>query len=277
MWLLLPWKWNLVVRVDEIGTIYLNLDKENRYHRSGDPCWPFDTVLTRQAYLTSLRQSDRIITVSSLTLSDDLRVFLSSRLFNHAVSPWGELSEWWGEEMQWLNIDGEKLFLFKRCLRWGGVRLSSETYLLLFSPSESSCWGVNEPATECLIGRAICLEVSRDLWRQLSRSSSAPSLGSSLIRQTHANTPTGSGLLSSLLVFGWVSNNQSLPSAAATRCEGNPLSFCLLEARCRPVFSFQLSTDGLHSKLWILIFVFANGREVIHWLINLSWAWLTGS
>lgn len=120
MWLLLPWKWNLVVRVDEIGSIYLNLDKENRYHRSGDPCWPFDTVLTRQAHLTSLRQSDRIITVSSLTLSDDLRLFLSSRLFNHAVSPWGELSEWWGEEMQWLNIDGEKLFYSRGVCGWVG-------------------------------------------------------------------------------------------------------------------------------------------------------------
>lgn len=247
--------------------------------RSDNACWPFEIDLTGLSHTSlSAWKEYNCVFISAFWWFEAETCRALSRLTSPEPCGISQRETVWTRRRDAI-IKHRQTDLFLGVWVGVGVRLSSETYLLLFLLSESSCWGVNEPATECLIGRGICLEVSRDLWRQLSRSSRAPLLGSLLIRQAHVNppTPTPTGLRAFVFpVSFWV----KLQPTTSPRCghtsflkEIPSIFFFLLEGWW--CISSLRYTDGLHSKLWISIVVFASGIEATHWLINMSWAWVT--
>lgn len=229
-------------------------------------------------------QSERRITVSSLALCDDL---------NHRRAAAEPLSPITSPQPCGISLRGNwakrRDAIIKhrqRGLFWVGLGYGCHQKHIcsFFCCVRAAAEEWMSPATECLIGRGICLRVSRDLWRQLSRSSRAPSPGSSLIHQAPANTPPPPPFVFLPLVFGWESNPQPLLTVAtAPFLEGNPLYFffLLFSPRSLTVYFFLCcSTDGLHSKLWILDCCFCQWNRsdaLAHKYCMSWWAWVTAS
>lgn len=167
-------------------------------------------------------------------------VFVSSHpFFNHLVCPWGRF---------WVMKRGSVIkhwFIFYSCGFGGGVGLSSETYLLLFCLLRAAAEEWMSRLLECLIGRQMHLAGSRDLWRQLTRSSSGVSQGSANMPSPCKDHPSGLEehifICVSCLFFVCLSNIQLFVAAATASSWRKTSALSLLQPLCWCVFPLCLT------------------------------------